>query len=40
LGVSLQGLVQQNIPLSILEVFGSITKLDSMSNQIKEGCLT
>jgi hypothetical protein len=40
LGVSLQGLVQQNIPLSIIAVFSSITKLDSMSNLIKEGCLT
>ena len=30
-------LVRQNIPISTQAVFSSITKLDSMSNQIKEG---
>jgi len=40
LKVFLQGLVRQNIPMSTQVVFISVTKLDSMSNQIKEGYLT
>ena len=40
LKVFLQGLVQQSIPMSTQAVFSSVTKLDSMSNQIKEGYLT
>ena len=38
--VFLQGLVPQNIPISTQAVFSSVTKPDSMSNQIKEGYLT
>lgn len=40
LRVSLQGLVQQNIPVSTKAILSSITKPDSMSNRIKEGGLT
>ena len=40
LKVFLQGLVQQNILMSTQIVFSSVTKLDFMSNQIKEGYLT
>ena len=40
LKVFLQGFVRQNIPMPTQAVFSSVTKLDSMSNQIKEGYLT
>ena len=34
------GVSRQNIPMSTQVVFSSITELDSMSNQIKEGYLS